>query len=212
MASIRGTFALRVGFSAATAVLILAGASLNVQGRSGQAALIATVAGLLALGAGAMNVRWKISAPLAAAALLGSLAAARFDLRDGQLPLDLGGLMLLGLGGLVASLTYGSFSDALSGQLDEMEGLVAQLEEKHRAFLAATSDAEATKPGDIAALTTGIASQMGAAFACCYLASGDGKQFVPQPPGFGLDRLRPQSVTRTGVGPQLRAIEAGKAY
>src|ERR1700687_5984508 len=151
MNSIRGGFALRVGVSAATAILILAGASLNVHGRSGQAALIAVVAGLLALGAGAMNVRWRMSAPLAAAALLASLAAARFDLRDSQLPPELGGLVLLAAGGLVGSLAYNNFTNALRGQLDEMEVLVAQLEEKHRAFLAATSDAEATKPGDIAA-------------------------------------------------------------
>jgi GAF domain-containing protein len=204
---------LRVGFSAATAILILAGASLNVHGRSGQAALIAVVAGLLALGAGAMNVRWRISAPLAAAALIGSLAAAHFDLRDSQLPLELGGLVLLGLGGLVGSLAYNNFTDALRGQLDEMEGLVAQLEEKHRAFLAATSDAESTKPGDIGALTTGIAGQMGAAFASCYLVSPDGKQFVPQAPGFGLDRMRPQSVNRAGgSSPLIRAIEAAKEF
>ena len=204
---------MRVGFSAATAVLILAGASLNVHGRSGQAALIAVVAGLLALGAGAVNVRWKISAPLAAAALIGSLAAAHFDLGDSQLPLELGGLALLGLGGLVGSLAYSNFTNALRGQLDQMEGLVAQLEDKNRAFLAATSDAEATKPGDIGALTTGIAGQMGAAFAVCYLVSAEGKQFVPQPPGFGLDRLRPQSVNRTAASSALfRAIEAGKEF
>ena len=204
---------MRVGFSAATAVLILAGASLNVNGRSGQAALLAVVAGLLALGAGALNVKWKISAPLAAAALLASLAAAHFDLLDRQLPLELGGLLLLGVGGLVGSLAYTNFTNALRGQLDEVEGLVAQLEEKHRAFLAATSDAEATKPGDIAALTTGIAGQMGAAFAVCYMVSADGKQFVPQPPGFGLDRLRPQSVNRTAASSALlRAIEAGKKF
>src|SRR5712692_7093671 len=130
MASIRGTFAVRVGLSAATAVLILAGASLNVSGRTGQAALIAAVAGLLALGAGAINVNWKISAPLGAAALLAA---------------------------------------------------------KHRVFLAATSDAQGIgEPGDIGALTSSIAGQIGAAFASCYLASPDGKQFVPQPPGFGL--------------------------
>jgi HD-GYP domain-containing protein (c-di-GMP phosphodiesterase class II)/putative methionine-R-sulfoxide reductase with GAF domain len=213
MSSIRGTFALRVGFSAATAILILAGASLNVHGRSGQAALIAVAAGLLALGAGAMNVRWRISAPLAAAALIGSLVAAQFDLHDSQLPLELGGLLLLGVGGLVGSLSYNNFTNALRGQLDEMEGLVARLEEKNRAFLAATSDAEATKPGDIDALTTGIAGQMGAAFAVCYMVSADGKQFVPQPPGFGLDRLRPQSVNRAGASSALLgAIEAGKKF
>ena len=162
---------MRVGFSAATAVLILAGASLNVHGRSGQAALITVVAGLLALGAGTMGVRWRISAPLAAAALIASLVAVQFNLRDSQLPLELLGLVLLGLGGFVGSLAYRNFTDALRGQLDEMERLVAQLEEKNRAFLAATSDAEATRPGDIAALTTGIAGQMGAAFACSYVAS-----------------------------------------
>jgi GAF domain-containing protein len=213
MSSIRGTFALRVGFSAATAILILAGASLNVHGRSGQAALIAVAAGLLALGAGAMNVRWRISAPLAAAALVGSLIAAQFDLRDSQLPLELGGLLLLAIGGLVGSLAYNNFTNALRGQLDEMEGLVARLEEKNRAFLAATSDAETTKPGDIGALTTGIAGQMGAAFAVCYMVSADGKQFAPQPPGFGLDRLRPQSVSRAGASSALLgAIEAGKKF
>src|ERR1700694_4580572 len=206
MNSIRGAFALRVGFSAATAVLILAGASLNVHGRSGQAALIAVVAGLLALGAGAMNVRWKISAPLAAAALIGSVGAGQ---------VELGALVLLGLGGLAGSLAYRNFTDALRGQLDEMEGLVAQLEEKNRAFLAATADAAATKPGDIGALTTGIAGQMGAAFAVCYLVSADGKQFVPQPPGFGLDRLRlrPQPVNRTSTSSALlRSIEAGNKF
>ena len=43
----RATFALRLGFSAATAVLVLIGASLNVTGRSGPAALAAVVAGAL---------------------------------------------------------------------------------------------------------------------------------------------------------------------
>src|SRR5260370_7661125 len=127
MSSIRGTFALRVGFSAATAVLILAGASLNVNGRSGQAALIAVAAGLLALGAGATNVRWKISAPLAAAALIFTFAAAGFNFRDGQLPLELGGLVLLGLGGLVGNLAYTSLTHALPAPLHELQALSAHL-------------------------------------------------------------------------------------
>src|SRR5229473_686090 len=215
MASIRGTFAVRVGLSAATAVLILAGASLNVSGRTGQAALVAAVAGLLALGAGAINVNWKISAPLGAGALVASLAAANFDLRDRQLPLDLLGLLLLGLGGFVGGIAYKNFTGALHRQLDEMDALVAQLEAKHRVFLAATSDAQGIgEPGDIGALTSSIAGQIGAAFASCYLASPDGKQFVPQPPGFGLGRLRPQPVDRTGgaAGGLLAAIEMGKEF
>src|SRR5216683_4743726 len=215
MASIRGTFAVRVGLSAATAVLILAGASLNVSGRTGQAALIAAVAGLLALGAGAINVNSKISAPLGAGALLASIAAAHFDLRDRQLPLELLGLLLLGLGGFVGGIAYRNFTGALHRQLDEMDALVAQLEAKHRVFLAATSDAQGIgEPGDIGALTSSVAGQIGAAFASCYLASPDGKQFVPQPPGFGLGRLRPQPVNRTGgaAGGLLAAIEMGKEF
>src|SRR6266851_8063964 len=96
-----------------------------------------------------------------------------------------------------------------------MDALVARLEAKHRVFLAATSDAQGNgEPGDIGALTSSIAGQIGAAFASCYLASPDGKQFVPQPPGFGLGRLRPQPVNRTGgaAGGLLAAIEMGKEF
>src|SRR5260370_7078564 len=91
-----------------------------------------------------------------------------------------------------------------------MDALAGQLEEKHRVFLAATSDAETAKPGDIASLTTSIAGQMGAGFACTYLVSADGKQFVPHPPGFGLGRRRPQPVNRTAAGPLLGALAPGK--
>src|SRR6266478_1767301 len=210
--SLRGTFAIRVGFSAAAAVLLLAGASLNVSGRTGEAALLGGVGGVLAIAAGAMNVRWKISAPLGVAALLAAIAAARFDFTDKSLPLDIGGLVVLGLGGYVGSIAYRSFTDALHRQLDEMDALAGQLEEKHRVFLAATSDAESAKPGDIASLTTSIAGQMGAGFACTYLVSADGKQFVPQPPGFGLGRMRPQAVNRIGAGPLLGALASGKDF
>jgi len=212
VSSLRGTFAIRVGFSAAAAVLLLAGASINVSGRSGEAAFIAGFGGLLAIAAGVMNVRWKISAPLGAAALLASVAASHFDFTDKQLPLDIGGLLVLGLGGYVGSIAYKSFTDALHRQLDDMDALAGQLEEKHRVFLAATSDAEGAKPGDIGALTTSIAGQMGAGFACTYLVSADGKQFVPQPPGFGLGRMRPQAVNRIGAGPLLGALAAGKEF
>src|SRR5260370_32028021 len=120
MSSIRGTFALRVGFSAATAVLILAGASLNVNGRSGQAALLAVVAGLLALAAGALNGRGKMSAPLAAAPLLASVAAAQFELQDRQLPLELGGLLLLGVRGYLGSLPSNNLTNTPRAPLDQI--------------------------------------------------------------------------------------------
>src|SRR5207245_5703907 len=104
-----------------------------------------------------------------------------------------GGLILLAIGGFVGRIAYNNFTDALHLQLDEMETLIAQLEEKNRVFLAATSDTESTvKAGDIGALTSGIAGQMGAGFACTYLASPDGKQFVPTSRGFARERLHPR--------------------
>jgi HD-GYP domain-containing protein (c-di-GMP phosphodiesterase class II) len=100
-------------------------------------------------------------------------------------------------------------------QLADLRRVSARLEEKHRAFVAATSDVDAgSKPGDVAALTAGVASQVGADFACYYLVSPDARQFVPQPPGIGLDRLHPQPVDRgvPGAGPLITAIESGKEF
>jgi len=208
MNSDRATFAIRIGLSAATAILILAGATLNVSGRTGQAALVAAVACLLALLAGALNQLLKVAVPLGVAAIVVSLITPPFRF------FDLGGLVLMGLGGFAGSLAYRSFTDAMRRQLDDMKHLNAQLEEKHRAFLAATSDADSAQPGDVAALTATIAQQIGSRFACYFLASPDGKQFVPQPPGIGLERLHPQAVNRVpgGAGPLVASIEAGKEF
>src|SRR5260370_26856066 len=139
--SLRGTFAIRVGFSAAAAVLLLAGASLNVSGRTGEAALLGGVGGVLAIAAGAMNVRWKISAPLGVAALLPAIAAARFDFTDKSLPLDIGGLVVLGLGGDVARLPSNSLTPSPLRQLDEMEALAGEMREKNPLLLPATTEA-----------------------------------------------------------------------
>jgi len=186
MNSERATFVSRIALSAATAILILAGATLSANGRVGQPALLAAIGGLLALLAGAFNRTWKLAVPLGVAALVGTLITSQFGL------IEIGGLLLLALGGFAGSLAYRSFTEAMRRQLDGMKRLNAQLEEKHRAFLAATSDADsAAPPGDVAALTANIAHQIGSAFACYFLASPDGKQFVPQPPGIGLERLHP---------------------
>jgi HD-GYP domain-containing protein (c-di-GMP phosphodiesterase class II) len=209
MNSDRATFVTRISLSAATAILILAGATLNANGRVGQPALLAAIAGLLALLAGAFNRIWKVAVPLGIAALVGTLITSQFGVTE------IGGLVLLALGGFAGSLAYRSFTEAMRRQLDGMKKLNTQLEEKHRAFLAATSDADnAAPPGDVAALTSNIAHQIGSAFACYFLASPDGKQFVPQPPGIGLERLHPQPVNRVpgGVGPLTAAMEAGQEF
>src|SRR5256885_11973164 len=53
-----------------------------------------------------------------------------WDFTDTQLPLEVAGLLLLAIGGFVGRIAYNNFTDALHRQLDEIEGLVGQLEEK----------------------------------------------------------------------------------
>jgi HD-GYP domain-containing protein (c-di-GMP phosphodiesterase class II) len=210
----RATFALRLGFSAATAAMVLVGASLNATGRSGLAAFLAVVAGLLALASGALNKSWQGSVPLGGAAVLVTLLAARFDLRDPNLIPQFAGLLLLGLGGFVGSIAYRSFAGAIRSHAKELEDVRIELLAKERAFMAATADADHTKnPGDMAAFGI-IAREAGADFACYYASSPDGKQFLPQPPGIGLDRIHPIPVQRHAekAGPLLSAIESGREY
>src|SRR5258706_2650260 len=214
MNSEKATFALRIGYSAATAAMVLVGASLNVAGRSGAAAFFAIVAGLLAFASGALNVNWQGSVPLGAAALLVTLVSAGFNLRDQNLYVQLAGVLLLGLGGFVGSIAYRSFSRAINTHAADLEGMRMLLLAKERAFMAATADADHTKnPGDVAAFGI-IAREAGADFACYYASSPDGKQFVPQPPGIGLERLHPMPVRRHAekAGPLLSAVEAGREY
>jgi HD-GYP domain-containing protein (c-di-GMP phosphodiesterase class II) len=194
--------------------MVLVGASLNATGRSGLAAFLAVVAGLLALASGALNESWQGSVPLGSAALLVTLLAAKFDLRDPNLIPQFAGLLLLGLGGFVGSIAYRSFASAIGSHAKELEDVRIELLAKERAFMAATADADHTKnPGDMAAFGI-IAREAGADFACYYASSSDGKQFLPQPPGIGLDRIHPIPVQRHSekAGPLLSAIESGREY
>src|SRR3989442_5166195 len=59
----RQTFAVRIAFLAATAILILAGASMNVSGRPGGAAVLAVVAGPFPVAAGGLNEQWEFFPP-----------------------------------------------------------------------------------------------------------------------------------------------------
>ena len=193
---------------------MLVGASLNVTGRSGAAAFFAIIAGLLALASGALNSNWQGSVPLGGAAVLVTLLSDQFNLHDPSLILQVAGLVLLGLGGVVGSIAYRSFSRAIGTHAADLEAVRVELLAKERAFMAATADADHTKhPGDNAAFAI-IAREAGADFACYYASSPDGKQFVPQPPGIGLERLHPMPVKRHAekAGPLLSAIEAGKEY
>src|SRR5947207_6410958 len=213
--ALRASFAMRIGFSVAAGVLILAGASMNVAGRSGADVLVPAIAGLMAAAAGAAYSEWTIAGPAAIGALLVAFLSVHFNFTDQSLPYELGGLLLLGLGGVTGVTAYRSFNDALERDHDSLADVQSQLEEKHRAFMAATQDAEAVaQPGDAATLTARLAQQLAASFACNYLVSPDGKQYLPQPPGVGLGRLHPQAVSRgaPNAGPMLGSIDAGKEF
>jgi GAF domain-containing protein len=137
-----------------------------------------------------------------------TILIAQFNPRQGDLLLQLAGLVLLGVGGAIGGNAYHEFTATIQRQSKD-------LQQKHRAFLAATSDLDAgPHPGDLTALTANIAHQLGADFACCFLASADQRQFVPQPPGIGMDRLHPAALNRqpNGAGPLLAAIESGKTF
>ena len=206
---------MRIAFSAAAGVLILAGASLNVSGRSGVDVLVPAIAGLMAAAAGAFYSELTIAGPAAVGALLVAFLSVHFNFTDRSLPFELGGLLLLALGGVTGVTAYRSFNDALDRDHDSLADVQSQLEEKHRAFMAATQDADGgAQPGDAATLTARLAQQLGATFACNYLVSADGKHYVPQPPGVGLGRLHPQPVARGGpnAGPLLGSIDSGKEF
>lgn len=215
MNSDKATFALRIGFSAAAAVLILVGAPLNAGGRVGWAAVLAAVAGVLSFAAGAAYSRLRLAFAPGAGALVLTLVIAQFNPVQSDLLMQLGGLLLLGLAGVVGGIAYRSFSSTVKRQLTEAEVLRNQLEQKHRRFMAATSDADGPGvAGDVGALTTNISREVGADLACYYLVSPDGHQFIPQPPGLGLEHLHPQPVPRraAGTGPIIEAVEAGKPF
>ena len=214
MRSERGGLALRIGFSAATTVLVMVGASLNAGGRTGWVTALAGIAGLGAFAAGVAYRTWRVAVPLGTASMVFTLLIAQFNPMQGDLLMQLGGLILLGIAGIVGGVAYRSFMDVIRRQLREVQELHGRLEMKHRAFLAATSDVEhGTNPGDMASLTASIAGPLGADFACCYLASPDHRQFLPQPPGVGLDRLHPQPVSRgAGAGRLVAAIDSGKPF
>ena len=214
MSSGRGPFATRVGWSAAAAVLILAGASLNEGGRAGSDAAFAGVAGALALAAGLIYANWRIAVPLAAASLVLTLVIAQLNRTQGDALPQLAGLITLGVGGVMGGIAYRSFTSVMRGQAGDIAGMNAQLQQKHRAFLAATSELDGARFGDIATFTSTVAREAGADLACCYMSSADGRRFVPQPPGVGVDRLRPQAVPRPhgNGGPLLTAVDSGRIF
>ncbi|HKW06348.1 MAG TPA: GAF domain-containing protein [Candidatus Dormibacteraeota bacterium] len=201
--------AFRVGFPVGGAVLVLAGATLGASGRDDLGLAVGAVAGGLALASGATFSNWRLAAGLGAVALLLTLVLSQLDSGQANLPVQVPGLILLALGGVLGAIAYQGLASDVEKQRADLDALSATLGQKHQAFVAATTDLNGTQPGDTATITATIAAGVGADVACCYLASADGRRFVPQPPGIGVERLRPQAVNRAhdDAGPLLAAIE-----
>lgn len=210
MNSLRRAGRVRAGLAVAAAILVLAGASMNAVGHDGYLLALGGFAGLLALAAGVLYRSWRIAAGLAAAAVVGTFIAVQLSGQPVNLLLQAPALVLLAGGGIVGAIAYSNFVQELSKQDANAEALNARLGQKHQAFVAATADLNGMRPGDTTAITAAIAVSVRADLACCYLASADGRRFVPQPPGIGVERLRPTAVNRPhgNAGPLLTAIDA----
>src|SRR2546427_2832840 len=170
------------------------GATRIATGRESGGMLFPSAAGLAAVAGGSIYRWWSFAAPAAAASLVLILLLAPTNPQQGDLALQLAGLIALLLGGLAGGIAYRTFTDAMSRQQKEMDALNTRLGEKHRAFLAATTDRDGSPPHDMAVITSTLATEVVVDFACTYLASADGRRFVPQPPGVGLERLRPPAI------------------
>ena len=206
-------FPIQLALFCVAAVAILAGASLNIQGRSAEFVLFAILAALLAFGAGVFYLDWRVAAGLVVAALVITIVGSHFNLRSSSLWINVAGLLCLVLGGVVGRIGYNDVSEETVSRLREVELAHAKLAEQHRIFLAATETLSG-QPADIDTMTSYVALQTGAAFAAYYTASTDADQFVPQAPGYGLERVRLKPLTRRkdGLVPLLEAVEKNEDY
>jgi putative nucleotidyltransferase with HDIG domain len=206
-------FPLQLALFCAAAIAILAGASFNIQGRSAELAPLAILAALLAFAAGVFYLHYRVAAAMAVAALLVTVLGAHFDLASSGLWINVAGLLCLVLGGVVGFIGYTDVTDETRSRLREVELAKAMLEEQHRIFLAAT-ESLGEGPADVDRMTAYVAHQTGAAFASYYVVSSESDQFVPQGPGFGLERVRLKPVTRRkdALVPLLAAVEKNQDY
>ena len=194
------------------AISILAGASFNIQGRTGETALFGLIAALLAFGSGLGFRWWKYALPAGAAALIIHLATYRLDLHNQFLRINLAGLLALVLGGVLSFIAYSRVTDDLRRRMQDLERLNRRLEEQHRVFLAATED-PTIQLGSLQELPATTARQTSSAICCYYLLSPDGASFLPQEPAFGLDGVRAAPVSRKVEGdPLLAAVEANREF
>ncbi len=194
------------------AVALLAGASFNIQGRTGETVLLSLLAALLAFGAGVAHQWWRYALGAFAGAVAIELFTYHFNLRDHYFPITSAGLLTLAAAGMIAFIAYSWITDDLRRRMDDLQRLNRRLEEQHRVFLAATDEA-AVQAGGFADLAESTARQTSSEICCYYLASAEGTHFVPQEPGVGMRSFKPHPVDRRRQGDRLlAAIEAAQAF
>ncbi len=208
---IRG-LSLQLGLFAGAGLAILAGASFNIQGYTGQTALLAMLAGTMAWSAGIMYRRWHISLSLGLSAL--ALTAVEVHFAPAVFfGINTAGLLLLGLGGVLSAVAYAFVTAQLRNRVTEMERLNRALQEQHRMFLAATEDPSLSY-SDMTALSANTARQVEAEFCVYYFASPDGREYLPQLPGAGFSHGRPQALSprRDGADPLLEILSQNHEF
>src|SRR5205814_10720646 len=97
--ALRASFAMRIGFSVAAGVLILAGASMNVAGRSGADVLVPAIAGLMAAAAGGAYSGWGLAGPAGVRGLLVAVLSGGFQFHAQAPAFGAGGPLLRWVGG-----------------------------------------------------------------------------------------------------------------
>ena len=201
--------------SAAAAILILAGASPERQRPGRRGRCLGGGHGPARLARRRPQPGRRLSVPLGAAAFVISVGVAPVQPDAGStFVLQVLGLLLLGAGGFAGGMAYREFHRG-DRQRWTHEAVDLAAREKHRAFLAATSDADgADAAGDVAALTATIARQIGVRASPAFPGHpGPAASSCPSA-GIGLERLHPQAVNRRpgGAGRLMATIESGKTF
>lgn len=208
----RRGLSLQLGLFAGAGLAILAGASFNIQGYTGQTALLAMLAGIMAWSAGLVYRRWHIAASLGLSAL--ALTAVEVHFAPAVFfGINTAGLLCLGLGGVLSAVAYAFVTAQLRNRVAEMERLNRALQEQHRMFLAATEDPSLSYD-DMTALSANTVRQVGAEFCVFYFANPEGNQFLPQLPGAGFAHGRPQALTprKDGADPLLTVLAQNREF
>src|SRR5215472_3853649 len=130
MRGVAARFPLPVALFTAAGILILAGASFDVQGHTGRTGVLVMAGGMLAVLAGILYRRWQIAVICALASVIAVVGALPIEeLRAGHLLAQAGqyavfnllGVVALALGGVVGSLGYSLVTAEMRSRVTDLE-------------------------------------------------------------------------------------------